>query len=496
MMKEKIKHLFIFLFIKNTLKSIVSLIVFACILVIISISINKSSHRKSEVESANMIHEGDLADILQKGKLKVLIENSSVSFFIYRGKKMGFEYEILKEFANEIGVELEVEIIDDLDNALDELDNGRGDILACNLTYTKDRAKVIDFSIPLLRTKQVLIQRKPEGWEKLKLKDYSSSILVDPSQLANKKITVWKNSSYYQRLRNLESEIGDTIFIETSDGKIGEEEMIEMVSEGLIDYTVCDENVAKINKRFYNNIDVNLVLSFKQKIAFGIRKSSPLLKARLDSWLEKFMKRSAYKYIKHKYFNLAAITNGNNKFYSSLSGGKISVFDHFFKSAQSKYDWDWRLIASVCYQESRFNPDIVSFGGAYSMMQFMPEIGPLYGVYPDSPPEIQILGGAKKLKKDFDNWTQIPDKLQRQKFTVATYNSGKSHIEDARRLAEKHGLDPNIWDDNVEKMMFNLSKREYYKDPVVKSGAAKGSLTCNYVREIFSRYEMWKSVYK
>ena len=129
------------------------------------------------------------------------------------------------------------------------------------------------------------------------------------------------------------------------------------------------------------------------------------------------------------------------------------------------------------------------------MMQFMPEIGPLYGVYIDSPPREQIIGGANKLATDYQSWAEILDETQRKKFTIATYNSGKSHILDAQRLAFKYGLDPNVWDGNVEKMVLNLSKRKFYKDPVVKSGIAKGSVTYNYVKEIFQRYEMWCSIY-
>jgi membrane-bound lytic murein transglycosylase F len=295
-------------------------------------------------------------------------------------------------------------------------------------------------------------------------------------------------------LLHLQEEIGDTIFIQGQDGQTGAEELIEMVSEGMIDYTIAEANLAKINQRFYDNLDINLSLSVKQKIAYGLRKSSPLLKARLDKWLESFMRKTTFKYIKHKYYDLAQITSGTEAELSSLKG-QISKYDSYFKNAGKKYGWDWRLLASLSFQETRFNPDAVSFGGAYSIMQFMPEIGPLYGVYPSSPPDIQIMGGARKLNSDFNSWSSVPDKIQRQKFTIATYNSGRSHVEDAQRLAEKHGLNPNVWDDNVETMMLNLSKKEYYRDPVVESGAAKGLVTHRYVREIFSRYEMWTTLY-
>ncbi len=493
-MIEKLRHIILLVLKKRIFFPLLGILLLIFAIVSIDIYEKKDGDDKQYVKKV-LSKDGDLVEILQKGKLKVFFENSSVSFFIYKGKKMGLEYELLKEFANDLGVELEIVIIDNLDDVFQELNAGSADLLACNLTYTKARSKEISYSIPFYKTKQVLIQRKPKDWRKMKPSLYLKSIINDPSQLANKKIRIWGNSSYLSRLENLQNEIGDTIYIEKASGELGEEELIEMVAEGLIDFTVCDENIAMINKRFYENIDCHLALSVKQKIGFGVRKSSVLLKAKLDEWLESYMKTTSFKYIKHKYYNIASFTHGINKNYSSLSGNMISVFDEYFKKAQEKYGWDWRLVASLCYQESRFNPDVISFGGAFSMMQFMPEIGPIYGVYPDSPPEIQIMGGAKKLKKDFDSWKEITDVEQRYKFTIATYNSGKSHVLDARRLAEKYGLNPNIWDDNVEKMMLNLSKREYYKDPLVKSGAAKGSVTCNYVKEIYNRYLVWKAVY-
>lgn len=439
----------------------------------------------------------DLPEILKRGKLTVLAENSSTSFFIYRGKKMGFEYEVLKEFANELGVELEIKIVNNLDKLTEMLNSGEGDIIACNYTVTRERSKAIDYSVPFLRTPQVLIQRKPEGWEKMSEAKLQKHIIRDPSQLANKKIHVWKNSSYYQRLSHLQDEIGDTIFMVEENGILSSEEMIEMVSEGLIDYTVTEANIARINERFFDNIDVETEISVRQKIAFGLRKASPLLSARLDKWLLAFMDKKTFKYLKSKYFDLKHLPAKTEDYLASIKGGHLSKFDDLFKKAAAKHgELDWQLLASVAYQESKFNPNVVGFGGAYGMMQFMPNTGPKYGVYPNSTPEVQINGAMKKLNKDYSNWKNIPDNDQRAKFTLATYNAGKGHIEDAQRLAKKHGLDPLIWDENVEKMMLNLSKGEYYRDEVVKHGALRGSHTYKYVRTVFGRYVEWKSVYK
>lgn len=439
----------------------------------------------------------DLPEILKRGKLIVLAENSSTSFFIYRGRKMGFEYEVLKEFANELGVELEIKIVSNLDNLIQMLNSGEGDLIACNYTMTRERNKAINFSIPIIHTPQVLIQRKPEGWEQMKSVDIQKHLIRDPSKLAHKKVHVWKNSSYYQRLSNLQEEMGDTIFIVEEEGILSTEEMIEMVSEGLIDYTVTEANIARVNQRYFDNIDVSTEISVRQKIGFGLRKTSPLLNARLDKWLSEFKDKKTFKYLKSKYFDLKNLPVNTEDYLLMINGGQLSKFDAIFKKAAEKYkDMDWRLLAAIAYQESKFNPYVTGFGGTYGMMQFMPNTGPKYGVYPGSPPEIQINGGMKKLNADLESWKSIPSRDQREKFALATYNAGKGHIEDAQRLARKHGLNPLVWDNNVEKMMLNLSKGEFYRDEVVKNGALRGSHTYRYVRTVYSRFQEWKSVYK
>lgn len=437
----------------------------------------------------------DLPEIIEKGKLTVLVENSSTTYFIYRGKKMGFEYEVLRLFAEDLGVELDIKIVNNLDSLIPMLNGGEGDMIACNYTITRERNKVIDFSIPFLESHQVLVQRKPINWKKRKEKDWKKDVITNPLQLARKEVHVWKNSSYYQRLIHLQDEIGDTIFIQAEEGTVGGEEMIEMVSEGIIDYTITEDNVGKVNARFYDNLDVDLGLSVDQKMAFGLRKSSHLLKARLNQWLSEFKKSPKYKYIYHKYFEVQTGTQNAFSDFSSLNGRSISKFDDYFKDAEKETGIDWRLLSAVCYQESKFNPGLISFGGAYGIMQFMPSTGPYYGVYPDSPVNVQILGGAKKIKADLDKWSQIPDSIQRLKFALASYNSGRCHIEDAQKLAKKYKLDPNVWDDNVGIMLLNLSKQKYYQDEAVRCGFTRGTNTYRYVENVIERYEQWCKVY-
>lgn len=469
---------------------------------IIVVSIFLFSACKSEIPERKrpekVVQGDDLTEILKRGKLKVLAENSSTSFFNYRGKNMGFEYEILKEFCNELGIDLEVVIIDDMDQVDRQLNEGEGDLIAANYTVTNERAKEIDFSVPFLRASQVLIQRKPDGWEKMTPEEIQSKLITDPADLAGKIVNVWEHSTYFQRLMNLQQEIGDTIYIKGETGEVGTEDLIENVSEGSIEYTVVDQNVAQINSQFLDNIDISLEISVKQKIAFGLRKTSPLLKARLNQWLTRFSQKATFKYLKHKYYDLPDIASQIREI-STPSAGKgrqISPFDHMFKKVAAKYNWDWRLIASISFQESRFNPNASGLGGAYGLMQFMPEIGPRYNVYPSSPPEIQIDGGVRLLKANFNLFSDVKSHEERIKFAVASYNAGASHVKDAQALADKYGLDPTLWDDNVEVMMKNLSKREFYRDEVVKNGATRGAHTVTYVKTVYQRYLKYKSQYR
>jgi membrane-bound lytic murein transglycosylase F len=437
----------------------------------------------------------DLKEIKSRGKLIVLAENSPISFFIYRGAKMGLEYEILKYYAKHLKIPLEVRIVHDMDHILDDLINFRGDIVACNLTVTKQRKKKVAFTVPIMRSAQVLVQRKPEDWRARKRKDYFKDMIQEQEELIGHTVHVWKNSSYYERLINLQEELGDTIYIEPLRGDILAEELIDWVADGLIDFTVTDQNVAQINQRYHPNIDISVELSVKQNIAFAMRQSSLELREDFNAWFDDFKETTTFRYILHKYLNLGGHTSKAKREYASSGGGKLSPYDEVVKAVAEEYGWDWRLLSSLIFQESKFELDKESWAGAFGIMQFMPQTAPIYGVTPESSAEEQIRGGMKKLNKNFEDWKNIKDSIQRIKFTLATYNAGLGHVQDAQRLAEKHGLNPLIWDGNVGKMMLELMKPKYYQDDVVRFGYIRGIETFNYVNEIFLRYNEYKNAF-
>jgi len=436
-----------------------------------------------------------LKRILEDRVLVATTDYTSTNYFIYRGEPMGYQYEMLRSFADYLHVKLELRTINDLGGSFDCLNDGDCDILAQGLTITKERSEVLLFSQPLTQTRQMLIQRKPDNWRKMRTMDQIESHLVrNPLELAGKTVHIQKNTIFLTRLETLSNEIGaDISVIEHPEASV--EELIEMVAKGEIEYTICDEHIAMVNKKFHPDIDVKTPVSFHQNVAWAVQKGAVGLMDTINSWLEDFRKSTASVYLYNKYFKNTRTVNIAKSDYYSLKGGKISPYDEKIKEYSSLIEWDWRLLASLIYQESRFHPDAKSWAGAYGLMQLMPHNADKYGIDSLSPPSDQIKAGVQFIKLlDRQFVDKIEDKEERTKFVLASYNAGIAHVYDARRLAEKYDKNPNLWDKNVDFYLLNKSKPEFYNDSVVKYGYCRGTETYNFVYDILDRYNHYKNV--
>jgi membrane-bound lytic murein transglycosylase F len=158
--------------------------------------------------------------------------------------------------------------------------------------------------------------------------------------------------------------------------------------------------------------------------------------------------------------------------------------------------WDWRLLASQVYQESHFDPGANSWAGAEGLMQVMPATAEALGIEDVSDPEQSLRGGTTYLKQIYKRFDQIPDSLNRIKFTMASYNCGYGHILDAQRLADANGLDPVLWEDNVEDALLDLRLPKNYNKSFIKYGYVRGSEPVNYIEQIFERYYQYTQLIK
>jgi len=473
-----------------------SLVIAICAILCVS-CLNEHDRRMGDIlnQQKKIKLDPSLRQVFERDTLIAITDYNSTNYFIYRGEPMGYQFEMLEEFTDFLGVNLKLVISNDMDRAFDMLNEGEVDVIAMGLTVTRDRQQQVDFTVPQIQTKQVLVQRKPDNWRKMRTWDEIEEQLIrNPLELAGKDVYVQKGTIFENRLSILANEIGDTINIHVDhDREV--EQLITAVAHGEIDYTVSDEHIAKVNQKYYPNLDVGTALSFPQHVAWAVRHGSDSLRLKINSWLLDYKKSTASRFIYNKYFRNPRSVNIAQSEYHSIGGGKISQYDDIIREISLAYDLDWRLVASLIYQESRFHPEVTSWVGAFGLMQLMPATAEIYGVDSNSPPSDQIRAGIQFLKwLDTQLPPEIEDPEERIRFVMAAYNVGIAHIYDARRLAEKHGKDPNVWTDNVDYYILNKSDPEYYRDSVVKYGYARGEETYNFVVEIFERYEHYKKV--
>lgn len=434
----------------------------------------------------------DLDSIRARGRLIAVTDFNSTNYFIYHGEPMGFNYEMLKAFAAHLGVDLELVTENHIENAFDLLNNGKADLLALSLTINSSRKNNLTFTLPIYDTRQVLVQRLPRHWRTMTAEDLNRNLVRNQLDLANLTVFVQRGSSHAERLRTLASEIGDSIGI--IEVPYDAEELIRNVARGEIEYAVVDENVARVNSMYYPDIDIRTPVSFPQNVGWGVRKNnSEMLLSELNSWLSNYKQSVSYALLYAKYFRNERSSRIIKSDYYLPTTGKISQWDEIIQTYSSEIGWDWRLLASLIYQESRFNPNVKSWAGAYGLMQIMPVTGRSLGIDVTSSPSNNIKAGTTyigRLHSIFDQ--RIEDEQERIKFILASYNAGPGHILDAMRLADKHGMDPQSWDD-VSLWLRKKSEPRYFNDTVVKNGYFTGIESINFVNEILDRFEHYKN---
>ncbi len=464
------------------------------IVAILWASCNRDQHDQLD-DNDKKLEKGALDRVLQRGRLIALTDYNSVNYYIYRGEPMGYQYEMLRALTDHLGVRLEIRISDNLSQSFESLQNAEVDLIALGLTVTRERQRELDFTDPIIVTRQILVQRMPDNWQSMATRDEIESHLLRSSlDMAGKTIHVQEGSIFKKRLETLSDEIGDTIYVVEDKREV--EELIAAVSRGEIMYTVADEHIALVNARYHRNIDVRTPLSFPQRLAWALRKDEPNeLLEEINDWLAGFEPTLEARLIHNKYFRGGRIARMAQSEFHSLTGGRVSVYDSVIREVASEMEWDWRLLASLIYQESGFNPNAVSWAGAYGLMQLMPVVMEQFGIDSTATPEEQIWVGGRFLR--YLN-RQVPesisDSTERIKFILASYNAGIGHVLDARRLAEKYNKNPDIWTDHVDFFLLNKSRPAFYRDPVVYYGYARGDETYRFVIDILDRYEHYRNL--
>lgn len=413
--------------------------------------------------------------IKQKGELVVLTRNSATTYYEDRNGRAGVEYDLVQMFAHELGVTVRFIVPKRFNNILPMLMRGEAHIAAAGLTVTPNRKSIVRFGPRYQKITQQLIykhgNKRPNS-----LEDTIGSIFE-----------VVAGSSHEEELLRRRENNPKLDWIANSE--LGSEELINLVWEQILDYTVADSNEVSVNLHFYPELEVAFDLTEPEDLAWAFPHSedSSLYDAannffhqiKLNGKLDRLMDRYYGKTV-----NIGFVGTNTFKFHAQE---RLPQYIELFKQAAEITKFDWRLIAAMGYQESHWNPDAVSPTGVRGIMMLTMSTAKELGVEDREDPKQSILGGARYLHKIEQ---RIPERIEgkdRLWLSLAAYNIGFGHLEDARVLTQRKGGNPDKWED-VRTFLPLLSQEKYYTE--AKHGYARGREPVTFVENIRTYFNL------
>jgi membrane-bound lytic murein transglycosylase F len=418
----------------------------------------------------------DLPELEKRGRLRMITRNHPATYFLHRGEQLGFEYELLERFARERDLRLEIVIPPTRADLEKWLLEGRGDVMAASLAITADDSSAVAFTRRFATVERVVAMRADEV-----------PGILGPEDLAGRVLHVPGTEADVARIREL---LGDEaeVVVEAAPPDLGAEELLALVEKGVYDAIVCATPQLDVARNAGRELAAAFPLG-EIDLGWAVRSENEELRRELDRYLRREYRGLHYNLAWARYFGESASRTGSEDAFRSDLTGRISRWDDIARRHAAAYDLDWRLLVAQMYQESRFDPDRVSFAGAAGLMQIIPRTARELGVGDRRDPEASIAGGAKYMRWLIDRTDPKLPLATRIRFALASYNAGRGHLLDARRLAGKLGLDPDRWEGNVEKAMLLLERWEYFEQ--ARFGYCRGSECVRYVREVDRRYRLW-----
>jgi len=405
------------------------------------------------LERAQREWTGDLDGMLERRQLRILVVPSRTFYFVDRGTQRGISYDLGQALAKELNAKrgrkaLDVEVVYvpvRPDELIPALFHGRGDVAAANLTITPERQEWVDFSAPLWSDVSEIVVTGPAAPE-----------LRSVDDLSGREVFTRLSSSYFQSLWHLNEDFGrrglPPLRVKPVPEGLEDEDILEMVSAGLVPFAVVDSHKAEFWAQVLPNLVLHPEVAVRRgaEIALAFRKQSPQLQALLDDFARRHGKGTLFGNQKFKQYlkSTKYVKNATTQ----EEYAKLLRMIQMFQKYGAQYDFDWLMLAAQGYQESRLDQSVKSRVGAIGVMQVMPETGKELEVGDIQQTEANIHAGTKYLRHVLDRYFSDAelDGLNRQLFAFASYNAGPAKVRKLRAEAEKRGLDPNQWFNNVE----------------------------------------------
>ena len=413
-------------------------------------------------------HMSDLERVHARGQLVMLTVPGPTTYFEDGRGKNGFDYLIAKAFADSLKVELVVKPQSTLRRLLLSVGGPQGDFAAANLVATEARAESLVFSQPFFEVTQQLVYRRGSKRPK-SLDQLEGELLV---------ITA---SSHSEQLQNLKDAVPDLRWSEQDDLEMSD--LIRMVHEGEITYTVVDSLAYLVNRHIYPRARKAFDIAKPQSTAwaFAAHNDGTLLNA-ANAFLDNYIKSGKLASLEQQLFaQTENFSVGDSQRLGQLVARRLPKYEQMFRQTAQHHGMDWALLAAVAYQESHWNPKARSPTGVRGLMMLTMDTAREMKVTNRLNAAQSLEGGAAYLVKLKSRLPQRITEPDRTLLSLAAYNVGFGHLEDARVLTARNGKNPDLWVD-IRAHLPLLSKKQFYS--TVKYGYARGNEPVLYVDNI------------
>ncbi len=422
---------------------------------------------------------GDLDEMIKRRVIRAGVVFNRTQYFIDRGVQSGIVYDGISLFEKELNKRLKtgklmvhVAFVPlSRDQLFPALRAGKVDLVAAALTITPERKKVAAFSTPTRTNVSEVVVTAPQAPAVRSLDD-----------LSGRDVFVRKSSSYYESLQALNAALKSRgkppVNIVEAPDALEDDDILEMVSAGLVDVTVVDDFVTEFWRQVFPKIEVHRDVAVRTggEIGVGIRPDNPKLLQAVNAWIKKYGRKTAFgNVVERRYLTNAAYVKSAE---AEAERAKFRSLVKYFRTHGDQYGVDAILMAAQGYQESGLNQSAKSQVGAIGVMQVMPQTGKQLAVGDISQVEPNIHAGVKYFRFMVDQYYKDDpmDPLNKGLMTLASYNAGPNRIRSLRQETARRGLDPNKWFGNVERVVSERIGRE----------------TVQYVGNIYKYYVAYK----
>ncbi len=416
-----------------------------------------------------------LEQVLEAGELRVVSSNGATTYYEGPNGLTGFEYSLVKGFADSLGVRLVIEDESNLDSLLSAVESKQVHFAAAGLTSLESKNRHLSFATPFMKITQQLIYNSRKGQPS------------DAEALRSKEVLIVSNPSHKERLTTLRKNFPDVHWREVDAEMI---ELLELVNKGEADYAVIDSSAYELNRYSYPKAQLAFDLSDPQPLAWAFPKGKDnSLFAAAQDYLRNIKADGTLAKVTEEFFDrhIQEVTTGEAMALSYRLEQRLPQWLDDMKAAAQEFDLDWQLLAAISYQESHWKADARSHTGVRGLMMLTQKTAKAMGVKDRENPQQSIYGGAKYLRLLLERLPQRIEGEERLYFALAAYNQGLGHLEDARVLTERMGGNPSKWED-VRKYIPLLAKQQYYSR--AKHGYMRGWEPVKFVDNVLNYHKI------